>query len=87
MTRMTNQNRAKRTVGEAVRDAMTVKGISQYQLAAHLQLSQPAIWRRLTGAVEFSVGQITLAASLLEVTTDELMRPEDTPALAEEKAS
>lgn len=81
---MTNQNTADRDIGESVRLAMAEKAVSQYKLASHLGVSQPAIWRRLNGEVPFGYAQLVSVAALLEMSVEQLVA---TTALADSHTS
>lgn len=56
-----------------VREAMVLSGVSQYQLAAHLRISQASVSRRLTGAVDFGVTELRSTADLLDVPVETLI--------------
>lgn len=61
------------TVGQRVREAMKEQGISQYDLADHLGISQPAVSRRIAGRVDFNVAQLRSVAKVLRVPTSTLL--------------
>jgi len=61
------------TTGPAVRAAMSLKRVSQRSVAEKLNLSQAAVFRRLTGLVDFSVSELTAVAELLETTITDLL--------------
>lgn len=63
------------TTGPAVRALMQEKRISQRELGAHLELSQAAIFRRLTGEVDFSISELTGAAEFLGTSIPALLTP------------
>jgi len=50
-----------------VRAESSRRGISSLQLAAHLDLSQPAISRRMWGHVAFTGAELQAIAELLEM--------------------
>lgn len=54
-------------VAAAVRAELARAGRNQQSLAAHLHLSQPAVSRRLSGAVSFSIDELVAIAAYLEV--------------------
>ncbi|PPF64569.1 hypothetical protein C5E11_04045 [Clavibacter michiganensis] len=81
---MTNQNDADRNIGQSVRLAMADKAVSQYKLATHLGVSQPAVWRRLNGEVPFGYAQLASIAALLGITVEQLVA---TSALADSQTS
>lgn len=61
-----------------IRSVMHEKRVSQRDVAAVLNVSQTAVFRRLNGDVDFSVGQLRLVAEHLEVEPAYLL--EQTPA-------
>lgn len=52
---------------------MKEQGISQYDLADHLGISQPAVSRRIAGRVDFNVAQLRSVAKVLRVPTSTLL--------------
>lgn len=66
--------------GQTVRAAMHAKRISQRELAACLDLSQAAVHRRLAGEVDFSVSEISAAATALGTTVSDLLTPAEVVA-------
>ncbi len=68
-----------------VKAAMAMADITGSVLADHLGISQAAISRRLTGAVDFTTSELIHAAQLLQVEPASLL-PTNT-ALAEERGS
>jgi len=54
-------------VAAEVRAVLARKRISQRQLAKALGLTQPVIWRRLRGDVQFSVDELQAVAEFVEV--------------------
>jgi transcriptional regulator with XRE-family HTH domain len=67
-------------VGSRVREALKTAKMPQRVLADQLQLTQPAVFRRLAGKVEFSIRELILAAELLDVPLADLL---PSPVLAE----
>jgi transcriptional regulator with XRE-family HTH domain len=67
-------------VGATVRTALKDAGISQLKLATALDISQPAVYRRLSGEVEFSIKELILAAELIDVPLANLL---PSPVLAQ----
>ncbi|MFT4281232.1 helix-turn-helix domain-containing protein [Microbacterium sp.] len=65
MTRPTN-NPDPRVAG-SVRAEMARAGKNQQALAAHLHLSQPAVSRRLSGSVSWSIDELVSTAEFLGV--------------------
>lgn len=67
----------KRTAAERVaaniRAELARKGISQAELAASLNKSQPTVSRRLLGRVPFSVDELDIIAAILDVPMAELV--------------
>lgn len=55
-----------------VRAEASRRGISSLQIAAHLDLSQPAVSRRMWGHVEFSATELHKLAELLGVSLEAL---------------
>jgi transcriptional regulator with XRE-family HTH domain len=60
-------------IGEAVRDAIASKRITQIKLAGHLGVSRAAVVRRLSGEVEFSATEIATVATLTDTSLDRLL--------------
>lgn len=54
-------------VAAAVRAELARAGRNQQALAAHLHLSQPAVSRRVSGAVSFSIDELVSIAQFLRV--------------------
>ncbi len=54
-------------VAATVRAELARAGRNQQSLAAHLFMSQPAVSRRLSGAVSFSIDELVSVAEYLEV--------------------
>lgn len=54
-------------VAATVRAELARAGRNQQSLAAHLFMSQPAVSRRLSGAVSFSIDELVSIAGFLEV--------------------
>lgn len=74
MTRLVAQ-RVSADVAEEVRVAMTRRRISQARLASALGLSQAAVNRRLSGAVDFTISELRAVADALEVDITDLIAP------------
>lgn len=66
-------------VAAAVRAELARAGRNQQSLAAHLHLSQPAVSRRLSGAVSFSIDELVAIALYLDVEVT-LFVPQGRPA-------
>lgn len=81
---MTNAPSAHIMHGECVpaniRAEVARRGVSQSALAAALNLTQSAVSRRLSGAVEFSASELAAIAQFLNVPVSAFF---ETPAVAE----
>lgn len=53
---------------------MARRRVTQADLAAALKMSQPAVSRRLNGAVDFTVSELAIVADLLELDASDLLR-------------
>jgi transcriptional regulator with XRE-family HTH domain len=69
-------------VASEVRAAIARKRVKQNALAAALGLSQPAISRRLSGDIEFSITELTATAQLLNIPLGDLLPIPTSPAPA-----
>ena len=69
---MPTNSPAERVAGD-VRAAMRRRHVTQAALAAALSLSQAAVSRRLSGSVDFTVTELHIAATLLDVDVAELI--------------
>lgn len=56
-----------------IREALRAANISQETVAQRLGLTQQAISRRFTGAVDFSLSELTAIAELLELSLTEML--------------
>lgn len=61
------------TVADNIRAEMARKRMTQFQLAQHLDLSQAAVSRRLSGLTAFDVNELQQVADLLEVSPASLL--------------
>jgi len=52
---------------------MKAKGISQREIAVHLGLSQPAVFRRLNGDVDFTITELSAVAFFLNLPIADLL--------------
>lgn len=77
MSRSPNQPDA--AVAAAVRAELARAGRNQQSLANHLHLSQPAVSRRLSGAVSFSIDELMAIAAYLGIDVAVFV-PNRTPA-------
>lgn len=68
-------------VAAAVRAELARAGRNQQSLAAHLHLSQPAVSRRLSGGISFSIDELVSIAAYLGVEVS-LFVPQSNPDLA-----
>ncbi len=59
--------------GRNVKAAMAERHISQRALAQKLGVTQPTIFRRLSGDVDFSVSELTMIADVLGVPIEALL--------------
>lgn len=59
-------------LSDEVRAGMARHRITQERLAQKLQMSQPAVSRRLKGEVDFTVTELAAVAELLDTTVSEL---------------
>lgn len=66
-------------VAATVRAELARAGRNQQSLAAHLFMSQPAVSRRLSGAVSFSIDELVSIAAFLDVDVT-LFVPQGKPA-------
>lgn len=57
-----------------VRADIDSSGVSQRRIAAHLELSQPQIWARIHGSVEWRMSELERLAELLDVRPDRWFR-------------
>lgn len=64
---------ATKRVAEAVREAMTAKGITQMALSDALGISQSAVSRRITGAQPFDVAELATVADALGLDFETLL--------------
>lgn len=55
-----------------VRAEATRRGVTGQMIAEHLELTQPAVSRRMRGHVEFSASELHKLAGLLGVSVDDL---------------
>lgn len=53
---------------------MKIKGLSTAQLAAELEISAPALYKRLQGVQDFSVSEVKKIQEVLNLTTDEVVK-------------
>jgi hypothetical protein len=63
------------TVSDEVRAAMARRRVSQGDLADHLEVSQAAVSRRLSGEVAWSVPELVAIALFLDVAVETLLSP------------
>ena len=70
---MIPQTAASETVGARVRGRLAEAGITQRAAAVELGLSQPALHRRLSGAIPFDVAELAALGKLLGVPAAHLM--------------
>jgi transcriptional regulator with XRE-family HTH domain len=68
------------TVSDEVRAAMARRRVSQGELADHLEVSQAAISRRLSGEVAWSVPELISIALFLDVAAESLLSPASSTA-------
>lgn len=61
----------------AIRIGLARKNATQSALADHLQLSQPAIHRRMTGKVDWRIEELGQVAAFLGVGVASLLSPAD----------
>ncbi len=54
---------------------MARQRVTQRQLAAHLGLPQVSISRRLTGRIQFDIGEIEKVAEFLQVPVSQFISP------------
>lgn len=54
-------------VARAVRAEMFAQGVTQEAVAAAVGMSQPALSRRLVGAISFAVSEVEAVAAFLDV--------------------
>jgi transcriptional regulator with XRE-family HTH domain len=67
------QGSPRERVADTVRAELARRRVSQAQLSAALGVSQPAISRRLTGAVPFTVDELHAVAALLGLPAGSLL--------------
>jgi transcriptional regulator with XRE-family HTH domain len=67
-------------VATAIRVALARKNSTQSALASHLNLSQPAIARRMTGKVSWRISELASVAEFFGVTVSELLAAEKASA-------
>lgn len=67
-------------VAAEVRAEMARQGVRQWQLAAHLNLPQTAISRRLKGDITFDLGELEKVADFLGVPAAQLLAEPATTA-------
>lgn len=67
-----------KSVGEIVRDAMKTAERSQHAVARHMGVSQPYVFRRLNGDVEFNISDLSTIAAYLHIPLGDLL-PVDLP--------
>ena len=70
---MIPQTAASESVGAKVRGRLAEAGITQRYAATKLGLSQPALHRRLSGAIPFDVDELAALSSLLDVPLSQLV--------------
>ncbi|UVF60387.1 excise [Gordonia phage Meyran] len=63
-------------VNEAIRVGLARRRATQGALATHLQLSQPAIHRRMTGKVAWRISELVDVAAFLGLQVSELVADE-----------
>lgn len=78
------RNPSRPAVVTEVRVAALRAGASQNDIAAHLDMSQAAFSRRMTGEVEFRVSELRAIAGFLSVPLEQLLAEE--PASEEASA-
>lgn len=61
------------SVAVAIRVELARRQSSQAALAKHLNLSQPAIHRRMTGKVPWRITELTQVAEFLDISVNELV--------------
>jgi DNA-binding Lrp family transcriptional regulator len=61
----------------AVRAEARRKGVTQRWIAEQLGLSQPQVWERMRGTVEWRTGELDRLAAALEVDVSVLLTSED----------
>ncbi|CCH77749.1 hypothetical protein BN12_220027 [Nostocoides japonicum T1-X7] len=59
--------RVRRRIGAKVHEVMTVRGVTVEHLATELLTSEGNLWRRLSGAADFSASDIVRIAEALGV--------------------
>ena len=71
-------------VAHSIREALKSTKVTQHALAAHLDISQQAVSRRLVGKVPFPYDEVVATAQLLNLELSALTgdTSSDTPALA-----
>lgn len=62
-------------VGMNIRVALLRRGVVASVLGEHLGLSPAAISRRLSGEVDFRLGELQATAAFLETTVEQLLAP------------
>lgn len=60
-------------IATALRVALARKNTTQSVLAKHLNLSQPAVHRRMAGKVSWRISELSKAADFLDVSLAELL--------------
>lgn len=53
---------------------MKIKGLTLAQLAAEMEISTPALYKRLQGVQDFSVSEVKLIQKILDLNQTDLMQ-------------